>query len=341
MRARVLREVTLMTFREFIRSPGSVFWTYGFPLLMVVAIGLAFQSKKPPPLPVAVVESDFAAADVAALRGNPRLEVQVVDAETGETQFRRGKILVLVSMKKGVLNIKLDETRPDTEIAKLHVDGALRVRAPGHPVQIAHETTPGWRYIDWLIPGLIGLNLLGAGMWGVGFNLVQMRVKNILRRLMVTPMHKSEFMVAFLMSRLILVVPEAAAIVAFGVYLFDVPIVGSLWTVLLLVILGAISFTGLGMVIASRARTIETVSGLMNLTMLPMWLLGGCFFDSDRFPDFVQPFVKVLPITHLNEALRCVISEGAGVADILPELGFLGAFSVIAMGLAIRCFRWT
>jgi ABC-2 type transport system permease protein len=333
-----------MTFREFIRTPGSVFWTYGFPLMMALALGFAFQTRKAPPLPVAIVESDFVAAQLDALQSNARLKPVMLEAAAAEDEFRRGKYLLVVSRRLGVLQVKIDETRPDSELAKLQVERSLQPRrgpqAP--PIITVNETTPGWRYIDWLIPGLISLNLLGAGMWGVGFNLVQMRVKNILRRLMVTPMHKSEFMIAFLLSRLFLVIPEAVLIIGFGHFLFDVPIVGSLWTVLLLVILGAISFTGLGMLIASRARTIEVVSGLMNLTMLPMWLLGGCFFASDRFPQVVQDWVvRFLPISHLNNALRGVISEGAGVADILPELGFLGAFSVIAMALAIRCFRWT
>ena len=213
----------------------------------------------------------------------------------------------------------------------------LRTSQPP-PIETVEVTTPGWRYIDWVIPGLIGLNLMGAGMWGVWFNLVQMRVRNILRRLMVTPMHRSEFILAFLLSRLVLVIPEAGVIVAFGALVFDVPIEGSLFTVFLLVMLGAVSFTGLGMLVASRARTSESVSGLINLIMLPMWIFGGCFFSSDRFPDVV---VNPLPITHFNNALREVMSDGAGLLDILPEISFLAGFGVIALALAIRCFRWT
>ncbi len=346
IRVRVVKQVTLLTLREFVRTPASMFWTYGFPLVMALTLGLAFRHSTPSPLPIAVVESDFSAAQLDALRANPRLAPSLLSKAQARDRFDHGHFLLLVSGGPANPGIELDPTRPDSELAKLHVTQSFQEQAnPGAELKVEtiDVVKPGSRYIDWLIPGLIGLNLLGAGLWGVGFNLVQMRVKNILRRMHVTPMRRSEFLLAFLLSRLFLVLPESAVILVFGVWVFGVPIAGSWLSISILVLLGSASFTGLGLLLASRARTVETVSGLMNLAMLPMWLLGGCFFSVDRFPETVQKLIWVLPINHFNEALRVVMADGAGLfaAGVVVHVAFLGGFAVITLGLAVRFFRWS
>lgn len=346
IRLRVLKQVTLLTFTEFVRTPGSMFWTYGFPLVMALSLGLAFRTSEPLPLRVAVVESDFSAAQLDALRANQRLALSLLPRQQAREEFDRGRFLLLVSGSAARPGIELDPTRPESELAKLHVWHSLQTQASSDQqleIEAIDVVKPGSRYIDWLIPGLIGLNLLGAGLWGVGFNLVQMRVKNILRRMHVTPMRRSEFLLAFLLSRLFLVLPESAVILGFGAWVFGVPINGSWLAITVLIVLGAASFTGLGLLLASRVRTIETVSGLMNLTMLPMWLFGGCFFSVERFPEIVQRITWILPINHLNEALRKVMTEGAGLFDavVIAHVGFLGGFGVITLGLAVRLFRWS
>ena len=346
IRIRVLKQVTRLTFTEFVRTPGSMFWTYGFPLIMALSLGLAFRTAAPLPLPVGVVEGDSSAVQLDALRGNPRLAPSLLSAAQARVDFDRGRFLVLVSGSAASPVLELDPTRPESELAKLHVTQTLRIAAgatPPTPIETIDVVKPGRRYIDWLIPGLIGLNLLGAGLWGVGFTLVQMRVKNILRRMHVTPMKRSEFLLAFLLSRLFLVLPESAAILGFGVWVFGVPVEGSLLAISVLVVLGAASFTGLGLLLASRARTVETVSGLMNLTMLPMWLFGGCFFGVERFPDVVQKIIWILPINHFTEAMRDVMTGGASLFDagVMPHVGFLAGFGVVTLGLAVRFFRWS
>jgi ABC transporter DrrB family efflux protein len=209
------------------------------------------------------------------------------------------------------------------------------------PLEVVPQRAPGSRYIDWLIPGLIGLNLLGAGLWGIGFNLVQMRLRNTLRRLMVTPMRRSEYLFAFMLSRLVLVVPEAAVIVGFGHFVFGVPVRGeALPLLLLLVVLSAMAFMSLGLLVGSRARSVEVVSGLMNLVMLPMWLLSGSFFSSERFPEVMQPLVRALPLTQVNDGLREILSHGGGIGAAAGSLAYLVVFTVCCFGLAIRLFRW-
>lgn len=342
MRARVLREVALTTFREFVRTPEALFWTYGFPLIMAVVLGLAFASGRPAPVPVAVT-GDARAELVAALAREPRLVLQeLAPAEAGQA-LARGKVDILVAGTPEAPALRLDPTRSEAEPARLLVERALH-RAGGRlqPMQIdvQEETAPGSRYIDFLIPGLVAMNLLGSGLFGVGFSLVQMRVRKLLRLLIVAPMGRAEFLTAYLLSRLVLVLPESLAIVGFGHLMFGVPCSGGLLALLLLVLLGGCMFLGLGLLVGSRARTLEAVGGLMNALMVPMWLLGGVFFSSERFPEFVQPLIQLLPITHLCDALREVMLEGAGLWDVSGQLAILAGFTLLFFGAALKLFRW-
>jgi ABC-2 type transport system permease protein len=360
-RARVVLAVARTTFREFWRSPEAVFWTYGFPILMAVVLGFAFRPGDLPPVPVAVVASGPAAgagtdagadarddALAAALQREPRLQIERLAPADADRALARGRVAAVVRAADaaggpdGVPVVRADPARPEAEVAQLLVERALRAaQAPPSPVYAGEaEDRPGSRYIDFLIPGLIGLNLLGAGMWGVGFNLVQMRTQHLLRRLAVTPMRRGEFLFGYLLGRFVLVVPEAAAIVGFGVLVWGVPFRGSVLAAALLVIVGGFAFAGLGCLLASRARTIEGVAGLMNLFQLPMWLLGGTFFDNERLTGVVRWAAEAMPLTHANRALRDVMLEPGTLGDTaLPLLG-LAAFAAACFGLALRVFRW-
>jgi ABC-type multidrug transport system permease subunit len=211
---------------------------------------------------------------------------------------------------------------------------------------VAHVTEhefnePGGRYIDFLVPGLLGMSLMGGGLWGVGFVTVDMRIRKLLKRFVATPMRRSDFLAGVMISRLLFMVPEVLVLLVFARLAFGVVIYGSLLSVLVLILTGAATFAGLGLLIASRARTLEAVSGLMNLVMLPMWLLSGIFFSSERFPGVAQPLIRALPLTALNDSLRAVMQEGATLASQLPQLGILAAWAVVTFALALRWFRWT
>ena len=256
MRWRVVRQVARTAFVEFWRSPAAVFWTYGFPLMMALVLGFAFQPAPPKPVPIAIVEAPGAEVVYASLRASARLEVEMLSAETADQALARGRVALMVKMAPGGPVLRSDPTRPEAEIASLLVQRALRDARDGE-VEIARaevEDRPGSRYIDFLIPGLIGLNLLGAGMWGVGFNLVQMRVQNLLRRIFVTPMRRSEFLAGYLLGRSILVIPEAFAILLFGVFVWGVPFHGSYLAALLAIVIGGWTFTGIGVLCWSPAR---------------------------------------------------------------------------------------
>lgn len=343
MRPRVLWSVARTAFREFIRTPEAVFWTYGFPIVMAIGLGIAFAHGEAAPVRAVVLAQSAQDAVYRALLEEPRFEVERLAADDAKRALALGEFDVLVggSVKDPI--VEVDLTRPQAELALFWVERALG-REVGRDVEpravIKPVTEKGSRYIDFLIPGLIGINLLGAGMYGIGFNLVHMRVGNLLRRLYVTPMAPLEFLTAFLMSRLVLVVPEALFVVAFGALAFDVPVNGSILLVALVVLIGGIAMSGLGLLVSCRARTVESVSGLINLVTLPMWLLGGSFFNNDRFPEVVQPVIQLLPLSLLNDALRAVMLGGAGLFDVANELLLLGAIATLCIGLALKLFRW-
>ncbi|MFN3241342.1 MAG: ABC transporter permease [Planctomycetota bacterium] len=344
MRWRVVKAVAHQAFLEFWRSPQAVFWTYGFPLMMAVVLGFAFQSGEPDPVRVGVIDSEVARVNLKPLEGEPLLDVEWLSTDEADRALARGRVALTVRWGDEREVLRSDPTRPEAMLARLLVERRLREAFAGdtdyqRPVHEV-EDRPGSRYIDFLIPGLIGLNLLGAGMWGVGFNLVQMRVGNLLRRIFVTPMKRSEFLAGYLLGRSILVIPEAFAIMSFGVFLWGVPFRGSLLAALVVIVVGAWTFTGLGCLLASRARTTETIGGLMNAVQLPMWVLGGTFFANEGLEGPMRWAAESMPLTHVNRALRDVMLEPGSLLDVWLPVTALAAAGLICFTLAMRWFRW-
>src|SRR5881392_1347025 len=296
MRDHALVQLTLARMREFYREPEAIFWVFGFPIVLAFALGIAFRNRGPGELKIGVLgeEDGGDSALVTALDRSPALTAVVLDSATARVQLRTGRVALVVVPGDPIV-YRYDSTRTESRLARLEADEALQ-RARGRPdvasVRDERVTEPGSRYIDFLIPGLLGMNLMGSGLWGVGFSVVQARTKKLLKRFMATPMRRSHYLLSFILSRLVFLFLEVAALVGFGWWMFHVGVRGSFSAVAFITVLGALSFAGLGMLVASRARTIEAVSGLMNLVMLPMWILSGTFFSYARFPDAMQPFVK-------------------------------------------------
>jgi ABC-2 type transport system permease protein len=337
-----LKELSLARLREFLREPEAVFWTYGFPLLLAVGLGIAFRNRPVEKIYVDIVEHQRAAEIAHVLKQHPEMVVEVHAEQECRDHLRLGKSSLVV-IPGTVVTYVFDPSRSESELARQRVNDVLQ-RAAGRqdPLQSTEKliTEPGARYIDFLVPGLLGMNLMGGGMWGVGFVIVDMRVKKLLKRLVATPMKRTDFLWSVIGSRLVFTIPELVVILGTGVLFFGVAVRGNLFAILLLSLVGAISFSGLGLLVACRAQRIETVSGLMNLIMLPMWLLSGIFFSPDRFPDALQPLVQSLPLTQLNYALRAVILEGASLTSQYWRLLILAAWGAIPFALALRWFRW-
>ncbi len=343
-----LRSLVVTRLREFWREPTALFWVYGFPVLLAVLLGVAFREKPPEEVRVDVrLGGDTADADggrvLESLRALPRFVAEAHPAEACAERLRMGRSDLTV-VPGASYEYVYDPSRPQSVLARHLVDDALQ-RAAGRadPVDASDRPAvePGSRYIDFLIPGLLGMNLMGGGLWGVGFVIVDMRMRRLLKRLVATPMRRRDFMMAMVLSRLIFMLPEVILLLLAGIIVFQVSVVGGWASILGVSILGAIAFAGLGLLVACRTDRIETVSGLMNLVMLPMWLLSGIFFSHERFPEIAQPFIKALPLTMLNDALRAVILEGATLDSQVARLAGLAVWGAASFVLALRWFRWS
>jgi len=338
-----LFELTSARTKEFIRQPEAVFWVFAFPILLALALGFAFREKPPETIPVGVVAGPEGQRLLKALQSSPALRPRLYSEKDGREALRTGKISLLVEPGSPP-TFRFDPTRPDSRPAGLETNDALQ-RALGRrdlvTVQEKQVTEPGSRYIDFLIPGLLGMNLMGTGMWGVGFSIVTARNQKLLKRLVATPMRKSDFLLAQMLSRIVFLVLEVVALIGFGWLVFGVAVNGSLLLFGFVCLLGALSFSGLGLLVAARPETIEGVSGLMNLVMMPMWLLSGVFFSAERFPDKLQPVIKALPLSALNDALRAVMTEARPLSAILPEIAILAAWGVVCFLIALKIFRWS
>ena len=343
-----LVELSLARLREFLREPEAVFWVFVFPVLLAFALGIAFRNTAPEKARIAIENENGRSTELAEiLSRSTEVQAVVLSPEEAAKALRTGKVDLVVQPNADAqpqsFQFKFDPTRPESRVARLAADDALQRalgRADVAEVSEARVTEPGARYIDFLIPGLVGLNLMGSGMWGLGFAVVQARTRKLLKRLAATPMRRSHFLLSFMLSRLFFLIGEVIAVIGFAWIVFDVSVQGSLLDVAIVSLIGAMTFAGLGMLIAARPKTIEGVSGLMNLVMLPMWLLSGTFFAASRFPEALQPFIKALPLTALNDSLRAVMNEGQPLQASWSQIIVLLAWGLVSFVVALRLFRW-
>ncbi len=338
-----LAQLILSHVRLYIREPEAIFWTYGFPVIMIVGLGLAFSNKSPDAIGFDIVSGEAADRIEEALSQDGRFRLSVHDREQAFERLRRNKTALVVTWTDGQYVYHFDPTNPESQAARATVHEALQRAAgrvdpiPGSDVEV---TARGSRYVDFLVPGLIGMNIMGGGMWGIGFVLVDMRVKNLLKRLLATPMKRRDFLASLIGSRVVFFIPEVVFLMLAAWLVFDVPVAGSLAAILLIAFIGALSFAGLGLLTACRARRIESISGLMNVVMIPMWLCSGIFFSSERFPDFMQPFIQALPLTQLINALRALILDGDPFSSQLVPIVALLLWGTVSYALALKWFRW-
>lgn len=338
-----LVELTIYRLKEFLREPDAVFWVFVFPLLLTLALGFAFREKPPERIPVGVTEGPFAQRHLIALQKSPALQPRIYPVLEGREELRRGKISLLVDGSEGMV-YRYDPTRPESRNARGEVDDALQASMGRRDMFTAREETvteQGARYIDFLVPGLIAMNLMGTGMWSISFAVVNARLKKLLKRFLATPMRKSTFLTAQFLSRFVFLIVEVAVVTVFAWLVFDVEIRGSMALFWFLCVLGGAAFAGVGILVSSRARTLEAVSGLMNLVMMPMWICSGVFFSYERFPDAVKPLIRALPLTALTDSLRAVMNDGAGIAAVAPQIANMLLWALLSGLVGLKIFRWT
>jgi ABC-2 type transport system permease protein len=333
---------------ELKREPEVVFWVFIFPLLLALGLGIAFRNKPGDAVPVAIVAGTGANNAESMLARSPqhdRFKPQVLDAGEARKGFRLGKFdLVIEPDGKGAFQYRYDPARPESVLAKTVVNDALQAAAGRKDALSTTAVTssePGSRYIDFLIPGLLGMNLMNSGMWGIGFALVDMRQRKLLKRFVGTPMRRGDFLLALASSRLILMIIEVGLLLAFGALFFRMRVLGSVAAIALIAGIGSLTFGGVGLLTASRAQKIESVSGLINLVMMPMWIFSGVFFSYERFPAVIHPLIKALPLTALNDALRASILEGTPLLHQWSRLLVMVLWGGISFVLALKWFRWT
>jgi ABC-2 type transport system permease protein len=340
--------LVVVRMKELQREPEVVFWVFGFPLLLALGLGIAFRNKPADVTTIAVVQGARAHDVTSLIERSPQkssIRAEVLDKPRALKGFRLGKYdLVVESDSNGGIQYLYDPARPESVFSRSEVDDALQTSAGRRnplPTSAVISNEPGSRYIDFLIPGLIGMNLMNSGMWSIGFALVDMRQRKLLKRYVATPMRRSDFLLALAGGRLVLMVAEVGLLLGFGALVFNIRVLGSLLSILLLSAIGAVGFAGMGLLTASRAQKIESVSGLINLIMMPMWIFSGVFFSYERFPAVIHPFIKALPLTALNDALRATILEGASLTTQAGRLLVLVLWGGVSFVLALRWFRWT
>jgi ABC-type multidrug transport system permease subunit len=334
-----LYQLTMVRFRLFLREPEAIFWIFIFPILLAMGLGIAFRNRPADVLPVGATTTQL----TQALAADKGLTAATMDEAAGTHALATGNILLLAIQRPDRVAYKYDETNPDARTARLLADRAIQTAAGRHEAvhaenDLVHET--GSRYIDFVVPGLLGMNLMGSAMWGLGFSIVDARQKKLLKRLVASPMPKWQYLSAFLLSRMALLVIEVVIFLGFARIAFGVPFRGPLVELGILCLLTSLAFSGLGLLVASRAKTMEGVSGLMNLVMLPMWVLSGVFFSASRFPAVVQPLVRALPLTAAIDAMRGNMLQGLNLGQEMAPVAIMLAWFVVPFAISLRIFRW-
>lgn len=335
-----LVQLTLLRLREFMREPEALFWALIFPILLAAGLGIAFRGQ---PAEVVRVGATTPAL-VASLDSDPGLDVVTMTAAQAAEALRNGRILLVVdAAADGSVVYRYDDTNPEARHARMVANHALQVAAGRvDPVTVDDDVSreAGSRYIDFLIPGLVGMGIMGNAIWGLGFSIVDSRRRKLMKRIVATPMPRHLFLASFLAWRMMLLPVEVGVPVLFGSLAFGVPVRGSIVELAAICILGSLAFSAIGLLIASRARTIEAVSGLMNFVMLPMWILSGVFFSAERFPESVQPWIQALPLSALIDALRANMLRAAGLVELWPQIAIMTGWLAVSFAAALKLFRW-
>lgn len=334
-----LYQLTSTRFRLFLREPEAIFWVFIFPILLAVGLGIAFRNRPADVLPVAATTTDLQ----QALTADAGLKVSLLNESAGTHALATGEIDLLVMQGPNGVIYKFDDTNPDGRSARLLAERDVQAAAGRRDAvatsnQLIHET--GARYIDFVVPGLLGMNLMGSAIWGMGFAIVEARQKKLLKRLVASPMPRWQYMASFILSRLAMLVIEVVVFVGFARLAFGVPLRGSLLDLAVLCLIASMAFSALGLLVASRAKTMEAASGLMNLVMLPMWILSGVFFSASRFPAVIQPFVRALPLTATIDALRSNMLQGVGIHHLLAPVAVMLAWVIVPFAVSLKIFRW-
>ena len=316
---------------EYLRDRASFGWNLVFPVLIVFALAVVFSGPPRALFTITTISSD----DLPELVEFPGVEAIETDRLKALDRLSRQQTDLVVEVVDGSVNYWVNGNSASGAILEL-----LLTYTETRPLKRGETDGDAIRYVDWVVPGILGMNIMYSALWGVGYVVVRYRQSGYLRRLKATPLTKFEFLSAQVLSRL-LVTLTASMIVFVGTNLIlDYKMVGSIWLLFLTALMGGLAMITLGLAIACRTESKEFADGLLNAVTFPMLLLSGVWFSLDGSPEWVQMLAQVLPLTHVLEAARAVMLDNAGFADITIHLAVLVGFCIVGMALSIKLFKW-
>jgi ABC-2 type transport system permease protein len=195
-------------------------------------------------------------------------------------------------------------------------------------------------YIDFLLPGVLSMSIMQMGIFGVAFGCVQLKKRGILRRLWVTPIRPSDFILGQVAMRLVVVMVQICIIIGVGVFFFDLHFLGNFLELFLVGLMGGVVFLSIGFALAGISKSEDQVAPLANVISLPMMLLSGIFFSRNNLPGVIHTITDFFPLTYLADAMRSIAIDGASLSQVGPQLLGLGIWSVISCTIAVKMFRW-
>jgi ABC-2 type transport system permease protein len=368
MKRNSLIQLILIHYREFIREPGILFWSIIFPVMMAWVLGIAFSKQNELVQQVALIENPVAQnkelrqfLDDADYVNNPEkeghdyLEKTIQNEKLGKTTYRfletdmDGGLLLL---KRGQVNLILkeypdsvvyffDPVNPQAKMAYVMLSSIIKnEHLVYETASISPLTQKGNRYIDFLIPGLMVMGVMNSLLWGISYALIEMRSKKLMRRMVATPMKRSEFLISFFVARLSITIIEATLLLSFAFAYFHISIQGSIPAMILVFLAGNIAFSGIAILISSRTANSRIGTGLINVIVLPMTVLSGIFFSYHNFPDKVIPVIQKLPLTMMADSMRSVFIEGAGIVQVSLNALVLSLLGIVCFIIGLRTFKW-
>lgn len=359
---RAMMAITRASLRAIFRSPSAVIFSFAFPLIFILVFGFIGGGGRTYVRVAFDKQTDTTTEMFHAVRTLSGLNVISGSEEQLQKDLSKGRIHAIIDLHKNEQGnpaylIKLtssDAVNPGniqmlrSMLEELITTMNKRVY-PALPTfaTISNEvkTIPGraYRTIDFILPGQLGFSLLSAGVFGVAFIFFSLRQTLVLKRFFATPIKRSYIVFGEALSRIIFQMTTAIVILLIGHFAFNFTLVNGFATLLELLVLSFIGlavFMGFGFVVSGLAKNESSIPPFANLFTLPQFLLAGTFFPIDNFPTWLQPLCKILPLTHLNDAMRNVAFEGLRLTDCGPQLAILAAWGIVAYGIAIKVFKW-
>ncbi|SDI60004.1 ABC-2 type transport system permease protein [Ferrimonas sediminum] len=313
---------------EFVRDRSALGWSLMFPLMLIIGFGVAFSDTDRPEYKLGVLG---APAYLAPLQQTRYLQlIPYEDEALARSKVGRHQLDLLLTEGGYVVN-------PDSVKGYLAERIVLGVVGPLASTQ---EQGQAVRYIDWLMPGIIGMNMMFSGLYGVGYVIIRYRKNGVLKRYQATPMKPWIFILSQICSRMLMMMATATLVFVACSWMFSIAIVGSLLLLLITALLGALALVSVGLLVACRTRSEEFGNGVLNLIAWPMMFLSGVWFSLEGTAEWIQSLARLLPLSHLNAASRAIIIDGAGVATLWPHWLALAAISVVAIAIGAKGFRW-